>query len=84
MAWVPANSRPGAVVELRAEMDTLVVLTNTPHPLDPTRDYGPPPVELTIQEGPPAAADDACRTSRRENGRGFALTAAYVAEMEAV
>jgi urea carboxylase-associated protein 2 len=82
MAWGPGNSRPGAAVELRADMDVLVVLSNTPHPLDPASKYDPPPITLTIEDGPPAAADDACRLSRPENGRGFALTEAYVAEMQ--
>jgi urea carboxylase-associated protein 2 len=81
LGWVAGNSRPGAAVELRFEMDTLVVLSNTPHPLDPAKSYGPPPVELVISDGPPAAADDPCRLSRPENGRGFALTAAYLKEM---
>jgi len=80
LAWVPGNSRPGAAVELRFEMETLVVLSNTPHPLDPVTAYGPSPAALAIADGPPAAADDPCRLSRPENGRGFALTAAYVAE----
>lgn len=83
LAWVPGNSRPGAAVELRFEMDTLVVLSNTPHPLDPSTVYGPTPVALAITSGPPPAADDACRTSRLENGRGFALTEAYAAEVGA-
>ncbi len=81
MAWIPGNSKPGAGVELRFEMDTLVVLSNTPHPLDPDARYRPPPVELTISDGPPAPADDRCRLSRPENGRGFALTEAYAVEM---
>jgi urea carboxylase-associated protein 2 len=81
MAWIPANSRRGAAVELRFEMDTLVVLSNTPHPLDPDPQYRPPPIELTISDGPPAAADDRCRLSRPENGRGFALSEAYAVEM---
>ena len=80
LAWVAGNSRPGAAVELRFEMETLVVLSNTPHPLDPVTAYGPSPVALAIADGPPAGADDPCRLSRPENGRGFALTAAYVAE----
>ena len=42
LAWVPGNSQPGAYLDLRAEMDTLVVLTNTPHPLDPATAYAPP------------------------------------------
>jgi urea carboxylase-associated protein 2 len=80
LAWIPTNSRPGNSVELRFEMDTLVVLSNTPHPLDPATRYQPPRVELTTSDGPPAPADDRCRLSRPENGRGFALTEAYVRE----
>ena len=80
LAWRPENSRPGASVELRFEMDTLVVLSNTPHPLDPDPTYHPPPVDLAIRRGPPAADDDPCRLSRPENARGFALTASYLDE----
>ena len=81
LGWVADNSRAGAAVELRFEVDTLVVLSNTPHPLDPAKTYSPPPVELVISEGPPASIDDPCRLSRPENERGFALTAAYLEEM---
>jgi uncharacterized protein len=84
LAWRAGNSRPGASVELRFEMDTLVVLSNTPHALDPTSQYGPPPIELAISDGPPPAEDDRCRLSRPENGRGFALTEAYAVEMAGV
>ena len=80
LVWQRGNSRPGASVDLRAEMDTLVVLTNTPHPLDPAPRYAPPNVELVIWRGDPPAPDDECRCSRPENGRGFALTEAYVQE----
>ena len=81
LAWIPANSRPGAAVELRFEMDTLVVLSNTPHPLDPATRYQPPRVDVMISDGPPAPADDRCRLSRPENGRGFALSEAYAIEI---
>jgi urea carboxylase-associated protein 2 len=80
LAWTPNNSHAGAAVELRFEMNTLVVLTNTPHPLDPTTAYRPPTVDLAVSDGPAAGPEDHCRLSRPENGRGFALTAAYVAE----
>ena len=81
LAWIPANSRAGASVELRFEMDTLVVLSNTPHPLDPATRYQPPRVDLMISDGPPAAAYDRCRLSCPENGRGFALSEAYAIEI---
>jgi hypothetical protein len=80
LGWVPRKSKPGALVELRFEMDTLVVLSNTPHPLDPGPTYAPPPVTLSLFEGPAPASDDPCRIFRPENERGFALTEAYVAE----
>lgn len=80
MAWVSGSSHPGAHVDLRCEMDTLVVLSNTPHPLDPGSVYGPPAVELAIWRGDPPGPEDPCRLSRPENGRGFQLTEAYALE----
>jgi uncharacterized protein len=77
--WVDENSQAGSYVELRAELNTLVVLSNTPHPLDPRPEYAPPPVALEVRSGAPAAADDECRHSRPENERGFRLTEAYFA-----
>lgn len=82
MKWIAGNTRPNAAVELRCEMDTLAVLSNTPHPLDPATKYEPPPVEITVWNGTPALVDDACRLSRPENERGFALTEAYARELE--
>jgi uncharacterized protein len=77
LSWVAGHSRAGASVELRAELNTLVILSNTPHPLDPKSEYAPPPVALEVRAGEAAGADDPCRTSRPENQRGFTLTEAY-------
>jgi urea carboxylase-associated protein 2 len=77
LAWVAGNSRPGTSIVLRAEMNVLVVLSNTPHPLDPSKTYSPRPVELALYEVPPPAGDDVCRTKRPENARGFELTRSY-------
>ncbi len=74
LRWQPGHSKAGVTVELRAEMNVLVVLSNTPHPLDPSATYAPKPVRLQIKRVPPPAADDACRLFRPENGRGFANT----------
>jgi urea carboxylase-associated protein 2 len=79
LSWVEGHSRAGAHVELRAELNTLVILSNTPHPLDPSPHYAPKPVAIEIRSGEPAAADDPCRRSRPENERGFLLTEAYFA-----
>jgi len=77
MAFIPGHSQPGAQVDLRAEMDTLVVLNTCPHPLDPNPQWSPRPIELTVYRAEPVAEDDICRTSCPENGRGFANTAIY-------
>jgi urea carboxylase-associated protein 2 len=79
LGFVSGHSKAGGFVELRSEMNTLVVLSNTPHPLDPATQYGPKPVALTIRTGSPASASDPCRLSRPENARGFTLTESYFA-----
>ena len=77
MRFVTAHSKPGAYIELRAEMNVLVILNTCPHPLDPNPKYEPKPVHLTIRKVPAPAMDDPCRTSRPENQRGFILTERY-------
>jgi urea carboxylase-associated protein 2 len=77
LGWIAGNSKAGAHIDLRAEMDVLIVLSNTPHPLDPSPNYAPKPVELVIWKAPPVGEDDLCRRKRPENERGFALTRAY-------
>jgi urea carboxylase-associated protein 2 len=74
MRFQPGNSHPGASVDLRAEMDVLTVLSNTPHPLDPSAVYAPPPVRLQVLRAVPPGPDDFCRTFRPENVRGFENT----------
>jgi uncharacterized protein len=77
MHFVVAHSAPGSQIELRAEMDTLVVLDTCPHPLDPATRWQPRPVHVDVVYLGPAADDDVCRLSRPENTRGFANTARY-------
>lgn len=80
MTYVPGNSKPGSTVSVRADSETLVVLSNTPHPLDPSATYAPKPVALTVERGELAGPDDECRKKRPENARGFELTEDYYAE----
>ncbi len=71
--WVAEGRQANDFVDLRAEMDLLVALSNCPHPLDP--DQGEPPaVEATRFRMPPAAEDDLCRTATAEAVRGFENT----------
>lgn len=75
----PGHSRAGDFVDLRAEMNVLVVLNTCPHPLDPALSYAPKPIRLTIVRSEPTASDDLCRTFRPENARGFHNTERYFA-----
>jgi urea carboxylase-associated protein 2 len=77
MSYHEGNSQPGAFVELRAEMNVLVILNTCQHPLDPKPTYAPKPVALSIRRVPAPGPDDPCRLSRPENGRGFTLTERY-------
>ncbi len=79
MTYIPGNSQPGDSVELRAEMPVLILLSANHHPLEPGGDYAPKPVKLTVKSVPLPGADDPCRVSRPENGRGFILTERYCA-----
>ena len=77
LRFVPENSKAGAWVDLRAEMNTLVVLTTCQHPMDPNPQYAPRPVHLAVRRSPAPGPDDPCRLSRPENGRGFINTERY-------
>jgi urea carboxylase-associated protein 2 len=68
------HRQPGQFVDLRFEMDVLVVLSAAQHPFDPTPHYDPAPVTLTAWRSGTAGADDPCRLHCAENGRGFINT----------
>jgi urea carboxylase-associated protein 2 len=78
LGFVPDHALPGSFVDLRAEMNVLAVLSNTPHPLAPSSKEGgawePPAVRLSVRATPLPGMEDPCRLSRPENGRGFANT----------
>jgi urea carboxylase-associated protein 2 len=80
MTYVAGSSKAGDAVAMRADSEALVVLSNTPHPLDPSTTYAPGPVALTVERGELAGPDDECRKKRPENARGFELTEDYYAE----
>jgi urea carboxylase-associated protein 2 len=72
--FVPHHSAAGSLVELRFEMDTLVLISTAPHPLDPSSHYNPKKICVVAWDSGTATADDTCRLSCPENGRGFANT----------
>jgi urea carboxylase-associated protein 2 len=77
MSFAPGNSKAGDSVELRAEMNVLAILNTCQHPLDPHPRYAPKQVKVSICRVPAPGADDPCRISRPENGRGFTVTERY-------
>ena len=74
LEWVAGCEKPGAFVDLRAEMDVLAVVSNTPHPLHPRTTYDPTPVRLVVWQSLPPRTNDRCRTYSEEARRGFRNT----------
>nr|WP_245412109.1 urea amidolyase associated protein UAAP1 [Methylocella silvestris] len=71
LGWSGQDAQAGDFVELRAEMNLLVALSNCPHPYDPRPDYAPGEIEATVWRGAQADANDSCRTASEEGARGF-------------
>lgn len=74
LAWKDEGLKPGAFIDLRAEMDCIVCLSNCPHPLAPGGTYAPQPVTVTIWDAGPVAADDLCRNGSAEAIRAYENT----------
>ena len=77
LTFVSGHSPAGSSVDLRLEMNTLVVLNTCQHPLDPDPRYHPRSVQLEVFTATSVAADDICRNSRPENARAFLNTEHY-------
>jgi urea carboxylase-associated protein 2 len=73
----------GGAIDLRAEMDLLVGISNCPHPLASDTTFAPGPVEAVVWRAPPPAADDPCRIAGEEAMRAFENTASWLAQREA-
>jgi len=71
LKYLENNSKAGDYIELRFEMDTLVLLHTCPHPLNPASDYPQKPVQYEIRQSAEVQADDFCMNFRPENQRGF-------------
>jgi urea carboxylase-associated protein 2 len=77
LTFEPGNSLAGQYLDLRFEMDSLVLLHTCPHPLNTAAQYPRSPVLLRFSRALPVGADDFCLNSRPENARGFANTDFY-------
>ncbi len=57
LTFADGISAPGRYVELRAERDVLVLISNCPQLNNPCNAYHPTPVRLLVWDGAPAAQD---------------------------
>lgn len=76
------SCRPGAVVELRAEVPVLVAVANTPHVLDPRTDYTVSPLRVTAWRDRATDRADAAWSASPEAERAFLQTEELVLEGE--
>jgi len=79
LVFSEGNSKAGNVVDLRFDMNVLVVLSTAPHPLDTSICYKPADVLLTAWHAGNASEDDICRNACEQNQRGFINTERYYA-----
>jgi hypothetical protein len=71
LQYTAGNSTPGDYIDLRFEMDTLVLLHTCPHPLNPATEYPRHAIQYQIRQAAAVAEDDLCKNSCEENQRGF-------------
>jgi len=79
--------RPGAFVDLRAEMDVIVTVANTPHTLDDRAEYTVTQVRGVAwrppqSHGTAGSAGDPFRTTTPERSRAFQNTDEYLLGMQ--
>ncbi len=77
MSFVENFSQAEDHVELRFEMDTLVVFHTCPHPLNPSLEYPKKAIGYELFKSVAVTQDDQCKNSCDENQRGFANNELY-------
>lgn len=74
LTWREDGVKAGAFIDLRAEMDLTLCLSNCPHPMALGGSYEPQPVSVIIWDAGPVAPDDLCRTGTAEAIRAYENT----------
>ena len=82
LQFVPDHCQKGAFVTLRTEMDVLIILSNTPNPLDPRVTYPSVPIRLEVAQASEVEGADYCLNYRPENRRAFENTWDYYAILD--
>ncbi|MBV8885333.1 MAG: urea carboxylase-associated family protein [Chroococcidiopsidaceae cyanobacterium CP_BM_RX_35] len=80
MVFREGCEKPGSFIDLRAEMNVMVILSNCPHVLHSSKVYDPKPIQLTVWQSPVPGPDDLCRNANPEAIRGFVNTDALFAQ----
>ncbi len=79
LRFEPSHAKAGAFVDLRFDMNALVVISTCPHPLDPRTDWDPKPLKIAAWRCGIADEHDYCRNYRPENQRAFGNNERYFA-----
>ena len=77
MHYVNGHCTKGSTVTLRTEMDILIILSNTPNPLNESTTYPSVPVTVEVYDAPEVDLLDECVNHRPENYRAFENTLDY-------
>ena len=77
LSFVNNHSNAGSHIDVRFDMDVLLVVSTAPHPLDNKTSYTPADVKLSAWRVGNAERDDVCRNSCLQNSRGFINTERY-------
>jgi urea carboxylase-associated protein 2 len=77
LTFVADHSKAGDHVDLRFELDTLLIINTCQHPLDAGAHYHPRAVRLDVFHAPTPSADDPSFQIRPENLRAWKNTQTY-------
>jgi uncharacterized protein len=77
LRYVAGHAAPGDWVTLRAELDLLIVLSSSPHPLDPT--WQPGALRAQVLAADPYGPDDPSMAFRPESARALVAAKAVFA-----
>ncbi len=77
MHYETGHCKEGSTFTLRTEMEIIIILSNTPNPLDKRKTYPSVPVMLEVYDAPAADLQDECVNFRQENYRAFQNTWDY-------
>ena len=78
MHYEKGHCTEGASVTLRTEMDVILIVSNTPNPLNPSGEYPAVPVIMEVYRVPQTELTDKCVTHRPENFRAYENTWDYL------